>query len=120
MRAALLPRCTVASVVAVVSVPRLLGGPAAQPAAAAVGARLGMGEDIIQKLIVEIKGCSSWLRQFGFAKSKFLAAPEILHITFRLFSFLGETYGLFTVCGHPDRAWIWDKIEFNFNMAKGL
>ena len=39
MRAAPLPRCTVTSVLAVVSVPRVLGVPAAQPAAAAVGAR---------------------------------------------------------------------------------
>ena len=43
-----LPRCTVTSVVAVVSVPRVLGVPAAQPAAVAVGARLGMGEDIVR------------------------------------------------------------------------
>ena len=46
MRAAPLPRCTVTSVTAVVSVPRVLGVPAAQPAA--VGARLGMGEDIVR------------------------------------------------------------------------
>ena len=42
MRAALLPRCTVTGVVAVVSVPRVLGVPAAQLAAAAVGAQRGM------------------------------------------------------------------------------
>ena len=46
MRAAPLPRCTVTGVTAVVSVPHVLGVPAAQPAAASVGARLGMGEDI--------------------------------------------------------------------------
>jgi len=39
---------TVTGVVAVMSVPCVLGVPAAQPAAAAVGARLGMGEDIVQ------------------------------------------------------------------------
>ena len=44
MRAASLPRCTVTGVTAIVSVPRVLGVPAAQPAAAPVGARLGMGE----------------------------------------------------------------------------
>ena len=47
MRAAPLPRCTATGVTAVVSVPRVLGVPAAQPAAASVGARLGMGEDIV-------------------------------------------------------------------------
>ena len=41
MRAAPLPRCTVTGVVAVVSVPRVLGVLAAQPAAAAVGAQRG-------------------------------------------------------------------------------
>jgi len=41
MRAALLPRCTVTGVVAVVSVPRDLGVPAAQPAAPAVDAQRG-------------------------------------------------------------------------------
>ena len=46
MRAALLPRYTVTGVTAIVSVPRMLGVPAAPPAAASVGARLGMGEDI--------------------------------------------------------------------------
>ena len=45
MRAAPLPRCTVTGVTVVVSVPRVLGVPAAQPS---VGARLGMGEDIVQ------------------------------------------------------------------------
>ena len=39
---------TVAGVVAVVSLPRVLDVPAEQPAAAAVGARLGMGEDIVR------------------------------------------------------------------------
>jgi len=39
---------TVAGVVAVMSSPRVLGVPAAQPATAAVGARLGMGEDIVR------------------------------------------------------------------------
>ena len=48
MRTAPLPRCTVTGVTAVVSVPRMLGVPAAQPAAASVGARLGMGEDIVR------------------------------------------------------------------------
>ena len=47
MRAAPLSRYTVTGVTAVVSVPRVLGVPAAQPAAAS-GARLGMGEDIVQ------------------------------------------------------------------------
>ena len=50
MRAAPLPRCTVTGVTAVVSVQRVLGVPAAQPAAASVGARLGMGEDIVRSL----------------------------------------------------------------------
>ena len=48
MRAAPLPRCTVTGVTAVVSVPHVLGVPAAQPAAASVSARLGMGEDIVR------------------------------------------------------------------------
>ena len=39
----------------------MLGVPAAKPSAASVGARLGMGEDIVQKLIAEIKGCCSWV-----------------------------------------------------------
>ena len=39
---------TVAGVVAVMSSPRVLGVPAAPSATAAVGARLGMGEDIIR------------------------------------------------------------------------
>jgi len=39
---------TVAGVVAVVSVPRVLGVPAAQPVAAAVGAQLGMGDHIVR------------------------------------------------------------------------
>jgi len=46
MRAALLPRCTVTGVVAVVSVPRVLGVPAAQPAAAQRGwVRTSFGVD---------------------------------------------------------------------------
>ena len=48
MRAAPLPRCNITGVTAVVSVPRVLGVPAAQPAAASVGARLGMAEDIVR------------------------------------------------------------------------
>jgi len=48
MRAAPLSRCTVTGVTAVVSVPRVLGVPTAPPAAASVGARLGMGEDIVR------------------------------------------------------------------------
>ena len=48
MHAAPLPRCTVTGVTAVVSVQRVLGVPAAQPAAASVGALLGMGEDIVR------------------------------------------------------------------------
>jgi len=48
MRAAPLPRCTVTGVTAVVSVPCVLGLPAAQPGAASAGARLGMGEDIVR------------------------------------------------------------------------
>ena len=47
MRAAPLPRCTITGMTAVESVPRVLGVPAAQPAAASEGARLGMGEDIV-------------------------------------------------------------------------
>jgi len=43
---------TVAGVVVVVSVPRVLGVPAAQPAAAAVGARLGMGETCFETVRV--------------------------------------------------------------------
>jgi len=39
---------TVAGVVAVVSLPRVLGVPVAPPAAAALGARLGIGEDIVE------------------------------------------------------------------------
>jgi len=45
MRAAPLPRCTVTGVTAVVSVPRVLGVPAAQPAAASVGARLPLNPE---------------------------------------------------------------------------
>jgi len=56
MRAAPLLRCTVTGVTAVVSVPRVLGVPVAQPAAASVGARLGMGEDTFEDPAV-IKGC---------------------------------------------------------------
>jgi len=44
MRAAPLPRCTVTGVTGIVSVPRVLGVPTAQPTAASVGARRGMGE----------------------------------------------------------------------------
>jgi len=75
MRAAPLPRCTVTGVTAVVSVPRVLGFPAAQPAAASVGARLGMGEDIVrsEKLMAEIKGCCSWVVRFDFAGPNFWA-----------------------------------------------
>ena len=49
MHGAPLPRCTVTGVTAVVSVPRVLEVPAAPPAAASVGARLGMGEDIVER-----------------------------------------------------------------------
>ena len=48
----------------------MLGVPAAQPSAASVGARLGMGEDIVQKLIAEIKGCCSWVVRFFFEKAQ--------------------------------------------------
>ena len=41
-------RVSVTGVRSVVSVPRVLEIPAAQPAAASVGARLGMGEDIVR------------------------------------------------------------------------
>jgi len=47
---------TVAGVVAVMSVPCVLGVPAEQPATAAVGARLGMGEDIVERLTKQIDG----------------------------------------------------------------
>ena len=73
MRAAPLPRCTVTGVAAVVSVPRVLGVPAAQPAAASVGAWLGMGEDIVRrsKLIDGIKGYCLWVVRFDFANQFF-------------------------------------------------
>ena len=48
MRAAPLPRCTITGMTAVVSVPRVLGVPAAQPAAASEGARLGMGRTLFE------------------------------------------------------------------------
>jgi len=48
MHAAPLSRCTVTGVTVVVSVPRVLGVSVAQPAAASVGARHGMGEDIFR------------------------------------------------------------------------
>ena len=53
MRVAPLPHCTVTGVVAVVSVPCVLGVQAAQPAAAAVGAQRGWVRT--SKLIAEIK-----------------------------------------------------------------
>ena len=49
MRAAPLPRCTVTGVTTVVGVSRVLGvATAPQTAAVSVGARFGMGEDIVR------------------------------------------------------------------------
>ena len=48
MREAPLPRCTVTVVVDVVSVPRVLSVPAAQPAAAVVGAQRGWARTSFQ------------------------------------------------------------------------
>ena len=75
MRAAPLPRCTITGMTAVVSVPRVLGVPAAQPAAASEGARLGMGEDIVRrsKLIDLINGSCLWVVRFDFAGPNFWA-----------------------------------------------
>jgi len=75
MRAAPLPRCTVTGVTAVVSVPRVLAVPAAQPASSvwALGSACRMGED---KLIAEIKGGCSWVVRFDFAN--FFWAPQKL------------------------------------------
>jgi len=74
MRAAPLPRCTVTGVTADVSVPHVLGVPVAQPAAS-VGARLGMGEDIV--LVAVIKGCCSWVVRFDFANQIFWAPLKL-------------------------------------------
>ena len=99
MRAAPLSRYTVTGVMAVMSVPHMLGVPDAQPAAASVGARLGRWVRTSFKLIAEsffsVRGLCDLI-----SPVQIFGAPEILCLNFGMRS---KKHGFFRVCGHRPR-----------------